>query len=516
MPKKEKQLDPKVMNPAFLALSRLRRRKFDSSIDLCTNILNENPLDQQVWFMKCRGMTLKNYIDDTDLEEEGVADILMDENSMAKAPRPGTSLSRPLTKSGSSSGSINQSIRPMSGSNRPLTGFARPGTQSRLGTGSRNDLAKSLQGGRPGTSRPVSVAGRYVRLGTQSMLSDGANFINVDRLDFKKYAKRPGLAKVLLDFILYHDHNPKKGLELASEATQASEYKDWWWKARLGKCYYQLGMFRDAERQFNSAQRQQNMITTSLELGKIYLRLDQPNTALDNYQKALEQHEGDTALLLGHARVYDALNDLDKGVSFYKQVLKYDSSNAEAMACLASHHFYSDQPEIALRFYRRLLQMGINNTEIWNNLGLGCFYASQYDMTLSCFQRALAMASDDNMADVWYNIGQVAIGIGDLNLAYQAFKIAISVDANHAESFNNLGILELRKGHIDQAASNFETSYKLAPHMFEPFFNAALVAFKLGDCQDSFDNAQKSIEAFPDHTDSKELIKQLKKHFTML
>ena len=31
-----------------------------------------------------------------------------------------------------------------------------------------------------------------------------------------------------------------------------AEYKDWWWKARLGKCYYQLGLNRDAERQFLS------------------------------------------------------------------------------------------------------------------------------------------------------------------------------------------------------------------------------------------------------------------------
>jgi len=362
----------------------------------------------------------------------------------------------------------------------------------------------------------MSMAGRFVRLGTQSMLSDGGQFINVDRLDFKKYATRPALAKVLMDFILYHDHNPKKALELAVEATKAAEFKDWWWKARLGKCYYQLGLLRDAEKQFKSALKQQEMIGSYLELCKIFLRLDQPNTALDLYTKASENFVGDTSLILGTARVYDALNDLTKGVSFYKKVLHFDASNAEAMACLASHHFYTDQPEIALRFYRRLLQMGVNNTELWNNLGLCCFYSSQYDMTLSCFEKALALADDNNMADVWYNIAQVAVGIGDLNLAYQAFKIAISIDSMHAESFNNLGILELRKGNIEQASSCFESAHDLAPHMFEPFFNGALVAFKLGDCQESFEYAQKALEAFPDHTDSKELLKQLKKHFTML
>jgi len=353
-------------------------------------------------------------------------------------------------------------------------------------------------------------------LGTQSMLSEGSVFINVERLDMKKYARRPALAKVLMDFIIYHDHNPKKGLELAAEATKVSEFKDWWWKARLGKCYYQLGMYDDATQQFLSSQRHQDMIVTTLELNKIYLRRDQPTRALDIYNRGSLLFPYDVSMLVGIARVHDALGDVDKAVEVYKKVLALDSSNVEAMASLASHHFYTDQPEISLRLYRRLLQMGVNNVELWNNLGLCCFFSSQYDMTLSCFERALALASDDNMADVWHNIGRVAVGIGDLNLAFQAFKIAISVDSNHSESFNNLGVLELRKGNVDLARANFESAYKIAEHMYEPFYNAALVAFKLGDCQESYEMAHKALEAFPGHTDSAELIKQLKKHFSIL
>ena len=40
------------------------------------------------------------------------------------------------------------------------------------------------------------------------------------------------------------------------------------------------------------------------------------------------------------------------------QVLWYDAGNVEAIACLGSYHFYSDQPEIAMNYYRRILQMG--------------------------------------------------------------------------------------------------------------------------------------------------------------
>ncbi|KAG2493544.1 hypothetical protein HYH03_008358 [Edaphochlamys debaryana] len=523
------------LNPVWLAQSRLRRRKFDSAIEVCTSILEKNPYDQAVWYLKTRALTLKNWIDDLEIEEEGVADILLDEHQVAQVPRPGTSLSRPMT-SAAGSGAPSQAVRPMTGSGRPLTGFARPGTGSnrpttsasgRVGTAS---LQQALKGAKPGTARPVTTSGRFVRLGTASLASEpGGPFINVERLDLRKYAARPLLSRCLVDYLIYVEHNMKRALELCALATQAAEYQDWWWKARLGKCYYQLGLLRDAERQFKSALGQGQaqlaavaaaggtaaaaaagnglnggavMISVVLELCKIYLRMDQPNTALEHYTSALSAHPGDSSLLLGVARVYDALGDADRGVSFYKNVLFHDASNVEAIACLAAHHFYTDQPEIALRYYRRLLQMGVTNAELWNNLGLCCFYASQYDMCLGCFDRALALGDDAALPDIWYNIGQVAVGIGDLALAYQAFKIAISLNPSHAEALNNLGVLE--------------SGQREGVHVFELFFNGALLAFKAGDFQVSFELVSQALAAYPEHTESHELLKQLKAHFTML
>jgi len=49
------------------------------------------------------------------------------------------------------------------------------------------------------------------------------------------------------------------------------------------------------------------------------------------------------------------LNDPKKSFTLYKQVLTFDNNNVEAIASIASYHFYTDQPEVALRFYKRLL-----------------------------------------------------------------------------------------------------------------------------------------------------------------
>ena len=138
--------------------------------------------------------------------------------------------------------------------------------------------------------------------------------------------------------------------------------------------YYQQ-LYRDVEKQFKSSLKEHggNMIVTHLELAKVYLKMDQPLKALEVYKNAAEQHPGDTILKLNIARVYDMLNMSKEACDYYKQVLHFDASNIEAIACLASHHFYDDQPEIALRYYRRLVQMGVNNAELGAILGCAAF-----------------------------------------------------------------------------------------------------------------------------------------------
>lgn len=90
----------------------------------------------QVWFLKCRAMVRKDYLDDLEMDEEGLGDLVMDDHAMATAPRPGTSLRNVGTSVGGSGPS--PVIRPVSQSGRPLTGFARAGTSRATSSSGRN------------------------------------------------------------------------------------------------------------------------------------------------------------------------------------------------------------------------------------------------------------------------------------------------------------------------------------------------------------------------------------------
>jgi tetratricopeptide repeat protein 8 len=72
----------------------------------------------------------------------------------------------------------------------------------------------------------------------------------------------------------------------------------------------------------------QDMVVLSLELCKVFLRLDQPTAALQQYAAASERHPGDIALLLGAARVHDALDQTEEALAIYHQVC-WDGFGAE-------------------------------------------------------------------------------------------------------------------------------------------------------------------------------------------
>ncbi|XP_064464016.1 tetratricopeptide repeat protein 8-like isoform X1 [Ornithodoros turicata] len=495
-----------IMDPLYVAISLFRRRKFAECAQTCTDILDKDPSNQAAWCLKMQALTKEVYVDDLDVDEEGLAESLLDDQAVARVARPGTSLRTPAQN-------ISHALRPVTRSGRPVTGVVRPDTQGGGGPGLERAIrtARSAATARPATS----ASARKTRLSTAVALGQpGGQFINLARLNVSKYAGRPAIAKPLFQYLYYHENDTRLALDLAAQATQACDYKDWWWKLQLGKCYFRLGMLRDAERQFRSAQTQQAMMDTFLWLGKVYIRLDQPLAALEAYRQGLDLFPGDATLLTCIGRIYEGLHDINLSVKCYKDVLTRDAINVEAIACIATNHFYSDQPEVALRYYRRLLQMGVYTAELYNNLALCCFYAQQFDVALTCFERALAIANDDTLPHVWYNLGHIGLGAGDRRLATQCFRLALVYDNNHAESYNNLGVIELSRRNHDQGKAYFKAAAELASHLYEPAYNYAMLMEEEGNYEECFRYVQKSIQAFPQHADSKTLLSRMKKLFS--
>lgn len=60
----------------------------------------------------------------------------------------------------------------------------------------------------------------------------------------------------------------------------------------------------------------------------------------------------ETTITVSTAMLTQEMNNISSATEYYRDVLKQDNTHVEAIACIGSNHFYTDQPEIALRFYR--------------------------------------------------------------------------------------------------------------------------------------------------------------------
>ena len=80
------------------------------------------------------------------------------------------------------------------------------------------------------------------------MLMQSGEFIQPDKLNAQHIAKKKHIAKAVCDYLIYVENNFRRALDIASVATDLAGYEDWWWKARIGKCQFKLGLIKDAER----------------------------------------------------------------------------------------------------------------------------------------------------------------------------------------------------------------------------------------------------------------------------
>ena len=99
------------MDPVFMAFSLFRRHRYtifqsqshydidiyilcryEECVESCTKLLEQNPYDEQIWSLKTRALTEQVHVCDVEADEEGIVDVVLDDNTIRAVPRPGTSL----------------------------------------------------------------------------------------------------------------------------------------------------------------------------------------------------------------------------------------------------------------------------------------------------------------------------------------------------------------------------------------------------------------------------------------
>ncbi|XP_058826413.1 tetratricopeptide repeat protein 8 [Topomyia yanbarensis] len=456
------------MDKFFAAVSLFRRRKYDECIEVCNELLQNNALHQGPWELKMRSMTQRVYIDDIEADDD-VAEDILDTQTIATAPRPGTSIrtAAAVASATTASGKTTAAgARPRTGTGRPITGISRPGTLSLQRPGSTLGNKSALK-----TARTAGSA-RNMRLGSASMFAVGdptGPLFHISRLHPDKYAEKDSISKPLFQYLYYHEGEIRKAMALCDAVLSTKRSAaGWWWNTQKARCLITTGSPREAEQFLRTALNELYHPDTVLLLARIYIKIDQPTAALEICKSALEKLPNDITILTQQARVLELVGNLTASVRRYRQISQLDSMNTEALACIAVSYFYGNQPETALLYYRRILSMGAHSAELYCNIGLCCLYGGQLDLVFPCFQRAIRMAtSADLKPDVWYNLSFVALTTGDVHLARRCLRLCIATNGSHGPALNNMAVMVARQKQFAKAKSYLMSAKVALPNCDE-------------------------------------------------
>lgn len=195
---------------------------------------------------------------------------------------------------------------------------------------------------------------RNIRLGSATMFALGdptGPLFQASRLNLANYVDKP-VAKALFQFLYYHEGDIRKALDLCKAAIEKQKIISWWWNTQTGRCYIALGKPREAEKFLRLALIQFPHPDSALLLARVYVKIDQPLAAIDILNGALDKLPGEVALLTQQARILELLSNLQMSARMYRHIAQLEPINSEALACIAVHHFYGNQPEMALLYYR--------------------------------------------------------------------------------------------------------------------------------------------------------------------
>lgn len=551
--------------PLYKAYMALRQSDYALCVSHTDKMLARNKADQAAFLLRTQCVIEESYFDEADAED-GALDELIDKTNMNNVNGSLTT-NRLATSMG---GGNMTAFRPAT-STHTASGFVRPVTAAKGKPQTRTSTRLGTHNTGAVLSRAASRAasklrtGKMSRIGTTSMeaLASGADVRSVSEIhNFSAgnvgttlqqapvfYGRLPLLRRILPNFFLRIVAARSNRVSMAQDSTpditpspsQAISYlteyfkehgADWYYNDRLGRAFYLLGNYGEAERHLRAAVRASPRLDTYLKLASAIAVSGQPQSSLVILRDARERFRVSYAPALAIARLSDILQSFEASLSAYSECLMKDPSNIEAISSVAAlllqgftfslqkkdaqrqailKSFATERD--AIQLYKRLLMFRSSDPAIWCNIGI-CYlrdelYGEAFAYILTGLARLDELKRTSDVADMpicydaerqrrltadlWYNLGMVFLNLSDYHTAQECFEVALVSDPSHCDSLVNLGVLASIGKNDTRALALFSRALDI--DMMHPIAasNRAVLNYKRGNCEKALADSVQNV-----------------------
>ena len=152
--------------------------------------------------------------------------------------------------------------------------------------------------------------------------------------------------------------------------------------------------------------------------------------------------------------IFQRSGRLREAESAYREALKANPENADALHLLGTIAFQAGKHEPAVALIQRAIRINPNNANYYSNCGPALRSLNRYEEAIACYHSAIALAPDHPQA--WYNLGKTYFDFRKPAEALEAYTRQLEINPDHASSRWNRSLANLLLGNLSEGWREYE------------------------------------------------------------
>ncbi len=206
--------------------------------------------------------------------------------------------------------------------------------------------------------------------------------------------------------------------------------------------------------------------------GVVYLDQELFDEAIQVFERLLPDAEEPSEVYYHMGMAYFGKKDTFMSIECFKNSIKADSKNEEAIFDMVNVLDTLDMLEETIPFYEEIIDSDPFSQSAWYNLGLVYDRLFKFDKAIECYEYAITL--EDKYGPAYFNIACSYMSLNQYDKAIDFFRNALTCDNfDDGIIFVNLGMCYLETGDVSAATKEFHNALKMNHDNYMAYFGIA-------------------------------------------
>ncbi|MEZ4700008.1 MAG: tetratricopeptide repeat protein [Rhodothermales bacterium] len=299
------------------------------------------------------------------------------------------------------------------------------------------------------------------------------------------------------------------------------EYRGAWYD--MGLIAFKGGRLREA---VEFMQNEESLDPTDflyLEMGKIYARLGEPDSARMAYEKAIDLNPGNASAHMWFGQLLEETGDLDAALEQSLEGARIKPNDPEYEYIIGSLYFRKGDNEKAVEYLKPVADELPWHQGAHYNLGQALLRLGREKEAQPYLERAdaaqqmqqavndaqAAVETDPDDRDKWVHLSEVLWKVDQKDKAVEAYSVALSIDPANFAMQTNLANMLVQKGDVEAGISRYHAILRIKPEMVDTWYNLGVAYANEKMYADARKSWEKALEYDAGNRKLRDALKQL-------